>query len=62
MRNLRVRYTPLEFADTLREIAEGGIAVAPLVTGRVGVDGVAHAFETLVRPDQHGKILVEPWH
>ena len=54
-------YTPMEFTDTLRDIAEGRIPVAPLVTGRVGVDGVPAAFETLARPDEHAKILVEPW-
>jgi threonine dehydrogenase-like Zn-dependent dehydrogenase len=53
-------YTPLEFADTLRDIAEGRIDVAPLVTGRVGVDEVPAAFETLARPAAHAKILVEP--
>jgi threonine dehydrogenase-like Zn-dependent dehydrogenase len=54
-------YTPMEFAETLGDIAEGHIPVAPLVTGRVGVDGVAGAFAALARPDEHAKILVEPW-
>lgn len=54
-------YTPEEFAATLRHIAEGEIPVAPLVTGKVGVDGVAGAFEELSSPDRHAKILVEPW-
>jgi len=54
-------YTPMEFAETLGDIAEGRIPVAPLVTGRVGVDGVADAFAALARPDEHAKILVEPW-
>jgi threonine dehydrogenase-like Zn-dependent dehydrogenase len=54
-------YTPLEFAETLTDIAEGRIPVAPLVTGRAGVDEVPAAFETLTRPDAHAKILVEPW-
>ena len=54
-------YTPEEFASTLQAIAEGQIDVAPLVTGRVGVDGVPAAFDTLAKPDQHCKILVEPW-
>ena len=54
-------YTPEEFAGTLADIAEGRIPVAPLVTGRVGVDGVPGAFEALARPDAHAKILVEPW-
>ena len=55
-------YTPMEFAETLRDIADGRIPVAPLVTGRVGVEGVPGAFETLARPEAHAKILVEPWH
>jgi threonine dehydrogenase-like Zn-dependent dehydrogenase len=54
-------YTPEEFASALHAIAQGQIDVAPLVTGRVGVDGVPGAFETLAKPDQHAKILVEPW-
>ncbi|HVN87820.1 MAG TPA: zinc-binding dehydrogenase [Candidatus Binatia bacterium] len=54
-------YTPDEFAQTLQAISEGQINVAPLITGRVGVDGVPSAFETLAKPDQHAKILVEPW-
>jgi threonine dehydrogenase-like Zn-dependent dehydrogenase len=54
-------YTPEEFAATLGHIADGAIAVAPLITGRVGVEGVAGAFEALASPEQHAKILVEPW-
>src|SRR5262249_10811284 len=54
-------YTPDEVADTLQAIADGRIDVAPLITGRVGVDGVPEAFETLAQPEAHAKILVEPW-
>ena len=54
-------YSPIEFAETLGHIAEGRIEVAPLVTGRVGVDGVPAAFGELATPDAHAKILVEPW-
>ena len=54
-------YTPDEFAQTLQFIAEGQIDVAPMITGRVGVEGVPGAFETLAKPDVHAKILVEPW-
>ncbi len=54
-------YAPTEFADTLRHIAEGDIDVDPLITGKVGVEGVAAAFEELASPDHHAKILVEPW-
>jgi threonine dehydrogenase-like Zn-dependent dehydrogenase len=53
-------YTPEEFAATLRHIAEGAILTAPLVTGTVGVDGVARAFEDLASPEHHAKILVKP--
>jgi threonine dehydrogenase-like Zn-dependent dehydrogenase len=54
-------YSPEEFAATLGHIAEGRIDVSPLVTGRIGVDGVADAFEQLGSPEHHAKILVEPW-
>jgi threonine dehydrogenase-like Zn-dependent dehydrogenase len=53
-------YDPLEFSDTLRAIAEGDVDVSPLVTGTVGFDGVAGAFATLERADDHVKVLVEP--
>ena len=46
--------------ETLGHIAEGAISVAPLLTGRVGLGGVARAFEDLAAPDRHAKILVEP--
>ncbi|HYZ33197.1 MAG TPA: zinc-binding dehydrogenase, partial [Crenalkalicoccus sp.] len=36
-------YTPAEFAATLGHIAAGRLPAAPLVTGRVGLDGVAGA-------------------
>jgi threonine dehydrogenase-like Zn-dependent dehydrogenase len=54
-------YTPDEFAATLGHIAEGRIPATPLITGKVGVEGVAGAFEALASPELHAKILVEPW-
>jgi threonine dehydrogenase-like Zn-dependent dehydrogenase len=54
-------YTPEEFAYSLRLIAEGQFDAASLVTGRVGVGGVAQAFADLANPEVHTKILVEPW-
>jgi threonine dehydrogenase-like Zn-dependent dehydrogenase len=54
-------YSPMEFADTLGALADGRIDVAPLVTGKVGVGGVAQAFTDLGSPERHAKILVEPW-
>ena len=51
-------YTQDEFAATLGHIAEGRIPTAPLITGRVGIDGVARAFDELASPERHAKILV----
>ena len=53
-------YRPDEFAGSLRSIAEGEIDVAPLITGKVGLDGVAGAFDALASPDDHCKILIQP--
>ena len=53
-------YTPEEFAATLNNIAAGRMDVAPLITGRVGLDGVQAAFGDLANPEMHAKILVEP--
>jgi threonine dehydrogenase-like Zn-dependent dehydrogenase len=55
-------YTADEFAATLGHIAAGRIPTAPLITGTVGVEGVAGAFEELASPERHAKIIVEPWH
>jgi threonine dehydrogenase-like Zn-dependent dehydrogenase len=54
-------YTAEEFAATLRHIAEGELPTVPLITGKVGLDGVAGAFTELASPERHAKILVEPW-
>ena len=55
-----VGYTPLEFRDTLHMLADGKLDARPLVTGLVGLDGVAAAFDALVKPEQHAKILIDP--
>jgi threonine dehydrogenase-like Zn-dependent dehydrogenase len=54
-------YSLEEFAESLRCIAEGLYPVDQLVTGRVGLDGVAGAFTELADPERHAKILVAPW-
>ena len=53
-------YDPMEFAASLRSIAEGEIDVVPMITGEVGIDDVPAAFEWLGNPDEHCKILVVP--
>ena len=41
-------------------IAEGKVNCQPLLTGLVGLHGVANAFEALSDPEQHAKILIDP--
>lgn len=53
-------YDPMEFAGSLRSIAEGEIDVAPMVTAEVGLDKVAWAFDALGNPEEHCKIIVTP--
>jgi threonine dehydrogenase-like Zn-dependent dehydrogenase len=53
-------YTPLEFRDTLHMLAEGKVDPSPLITGTVGLDGVAGAFADLGDPERHAKILIDP--
>lgn len=55
-----VGYTPLEFRDTLHALADGKLDPAPLLTGRVGLDEVAAAFDALGEPERHAKILIDP--
>ncbi|MFV0574196.1 MAG: zinc-binding dehydrogenase [Vibrio sp.] len=50
-----------EFAECLNALAEGGIPWQHMLTGKVGIDGVVGAFETLMKPNQHTKIVIEPW-
>jgi threonine dehydrogenase-like Zn-dependent dehydrogenase len=53
-------HSPLEFRDTLHLIADGKVDCAPLITGVVGLDGVANAFDALKDPERHAKILIDP--
>jgi threonine dehydrogenase-like Zn-dependent dehydrogenase len=55
-----VGYTPLEFRDTLYMLAEGKLDAAPLLTGVVGFEGVASAFDALAKPEEHAKVLIDP--
>jgi threonine dehydrogenase-like Zn-dependent dehydrogenase len=53
-------YTPLEFRDTLHMLAEGKVDASALITGTVGLDGVATAFEVLASAEAHAKVLIDP--
>lgn len=55
-----VGYAPLEFRDTLHLLADGKIDATRLVTGTVGLDGVANAFDALTDPERHAKIVIDP--
>lgn len=55
-----VGYTPLEFRDTLKMLAEGEVDASPIVTGTVGLDGVERAFDALGDAEAHAKILIDP--
>jgi threonine dehydrogenase-like Zn-dependent dehydrogenase len=54
--------SPAQYGDTLRDIAEGKIDAGTIITGTVGLDGVAQAFADLGQPDTHAKIVVDPRH
>lgn len=51
-------YSADEFARTLRQLADGTLDAGRLITGKVGVDGAAQAFEDLGRAEEHAKILI----
>ncbi len=53
-------YTPLDFHDSLRMLADGKLQVESLVTGKVGLKGVAGAFTALGDPEKHAKVIVDP--
>ena len=54
-------YSPEEYAETLRAIAEGDLSVQPILSGVTGVSGVADAFSMLSNGGEQAKIVVEPW-
>jgi threonine dehydrogenase-like Zn-dependent dehydrogenase len=53
-------YSPEEFAETVTLLASGALDVTPLITGAVGLEGVADAFKRLGTNPTDAKILVKP--
>jgi threonine dehydrogenase-like Zn-dependent dehydrogenase len=53
-------YTPEQFAETLMHLAAGDLDVAALLTGTVGLDGVADASARLGTRPHDAKILLDP--
>ncbi len=56
-----IYYSAAEFAEALELIRTGQIDWRPLITGKVGLDGVTQAFADLSDPERHAKILIDPW-
>ena len=55
-----IYYTAEEFAEALSLVRSGAFDWRPLVTGKVGLEGVPQAFTDLSDPEQHAKILIQP--
>lgn len=55
-----VTYTGEEFEQAMHLIADGTVDVAPMITGHVGLSGIAQAFTDLSQPELHTKIVVTP--
>ncbi|WP_433326476.1 zinc-binding dehydrogenase [Spirillospora sp. CA-294931] len=50
---------PAEYGATLAAIGDGRIDAGSIITGTVGLDGVAQAFTDLADPEVHAKIVVQ---
>ncbi|SDN66419.1 zinc-binding dehydrogenase [Pseudomonas jinjuensis] len=56
--NFAFGYTEEEFSRTLHDLADGRLDGAAMITARIGMDGVAEAFDTLKTPEDHAKIMI----
>ncbi len=54
-------YQPHEFEQCLQAIAEGKVPWQKMLTAKVGMDGVESAFKQLMTPNEHIKVVIEPW-
>ncbi len=55
-----IYYTPEEFAEAMALIRDDKVVWRPLITGTIGLDDVAQAFEDLEDPERHAKIIIDP--
>lgn len=53
-------YTPEEYARCLAMIADGDLPWRHMITGTVGLAGIPAAFEQLLAPNEHVKVILEP--
>lgn len=54
-------YSAEEFAQSLQYIASGQVNWAAMCTAKVGIDKVPEAFAQLMQPNEHIKVIIEPW-
>lgn len=54
-------YQVEEFAECLNALSEGEVPWQTMLTGKVGMDGIKGAFEQLMQPNSHIKVVIEPW-
>ncbi len=57
---LRPRLIIVRSSATRHMLADGKVNAAPLITGTVGLPGVAAAFDALGDPEAHAKIMIDP--
>ena len=53
-------YTPEEYAECLAMLASGNLHWQRMITGTVGMAGIPGAFEQLLAPNAHVKVILEP--
>lgn len=54
-------YRPEEFASALQSLANEEVDWQAMCTAKVGIDGVPEAFDELMKPNDHIKVIIEPW-
>jgi threonine dehydrogenase-like Zn-dependent dehydrogenase len=54
-------YTVDEFAVALKLLADSDVDGSAFVTAKIGLDGVAAAFDELAKPQSQIKVMIEPW-
>lgn len=59
--NFAFYYSPEEYHAAFDALAGGRVDWELMVTGKVGYDGIDDAFRTLMGPNEHVKVIIEPW-
>lgn len=54
-------YQPHEFEQCLQAISEGKLPWKKMLTAKIGIDEVGDVFRQLMKPNDHIKVVVEPW-